>query len=339
MNFSNRKKHRGRTFFLILFLALIFLWLFSLSLDFSQNQAPIYGVTFSKKYALDLELDWQKTYQAILDDLGVRQLRLIAYWNEIEKNQDNLDFADLDWQIDEAQKRGAEIALVVGRRAPRWPECHDPTWLKNLAPLAIQQQQVEFVKQTIKRYQNNTAITDWQVENEPLFAWFGKCPKPSKKFLLEEILAVRGLDNRPIIITDSGELNHWQSAASFGDILGTTMYRIVWNKQTGFFDYWFLPPAFYKFKADVTKFFHDNIKEIIVTELQMEPWTMDKRMVELSFTDQEKSFDLNRFQKNIEYVQKTGFSKVYLWGVEYWYYLKEKGRPDIWQEAKKLWED
>ena len=59
------------------------------------------------------------------------------------------------------------------------------------------------------------------------------------------------------------DLDFAKKLASFGDILGTTMYRIVWNKQTGFFDYWFLPPAFYKFKADVTKFFHDNIKEII----------------------------------------------------------------------------
>src|SRR3989338_8536490 len=337
MKWSNHKKHRGRNFFFLVFLILLILWFFSLNWDFSGGQRPIFGVTFSQKYALDLELDWQKTYLAILDELKVTHLRLIAYWDEIEKNQDNFDFTDLDWQIKQANKRGAKIVLVVGRRAPRWPECHDPVWLKNLAPLAIQQQQIEFIKAVIKRYQDNQMISAWQIENEPLFAWFGQCPKPSKQFLIQEISTVRSLDSRPTIITDSGELNHWQSAASVTDILGTTMYRIVWNKKTGFFDYWFLPPAFYHYKAEITKFFHRNLEKVIVTELQMEPWTMDRRMVELSLTDQEKSFNLARFKDNITYVKKTGFPEVYLWGVEYWYWLKEKGQPAIWQEVKKLW--
>lgn len=312
-------------------------YFFSFTLDFSQGKKPVYGVTFSKKYALDLELDWQKTYLAILSDLKVSSIRLIAYWDEIEKQQDTFDFADLDWQVGQAANRGVSITLVVGRRAPRWPECHDPTWLEKLAPLAVQQQQLEYLKEVVERYKGNSAIKAWQVENEPLFAWFGRCPRPSKKFLKQEIEVVKSIDSRPVIITDSGELNHWQQAASVADILGTTMYRIVWNKKTGFWDYFFIPPAFYHYKASLTKFFHPNLEKVIVTELQMEPWTMDRRMIELSLEEQELSFDLKRFKDNITYVEKTGFPEVYLWGVEYWYWLKQQDYPEIWQEAKELW--
>ncbi len=323
---------------LVVILAIIGSWLFLFSLNFNNGQEPNYGVTFSKKYALDLELDWQKTYLAILDDLKVKNIRLIAYWDEIESEEDNFNFSDLDWQINEASNRGINIILAVGRRLPRWPECHDPVWLEKLAPLAVKQHQLEFIQGVVNRYKGNLAIKAWQVENEPLFAWFGKCPRPSKEFLGEEVDLVKSLDSQPIIITDSGELNHWQGAASLADILGSTMYRVVWNKYLGFWDYFFVPPAAYRFKADVTKFFHQNLKDVIVTELQMEPWTMDQRMVELSLADQQKSFTLQRFKDNIEYVKKAGFNEVYLWGVEYWYWLKESGQPEIWQEAKRLWQ-
>jgi len=244
----------------------------------------------------------------------------------------------LDWQISQAAERGTNIILVVGRRAPRWPECHDPIWLSNLAPLAAQEHQLEFIKEVINKYKDNPAIKAWQVENEPLFGLFGDCPKPSKEFLTQEINLVKSLDSRQVIITDSGELNSWQGAGSVADILGTTMYRIVWNKYFGFWDYFFVPAAIYHYKAEMTEMFHQNLKGVIVTELQMEPWTMDKRMVELSLADQERSFDLQRFKNNISYVKKTGFPEVYLWGVEYWYWLKEQGHSAIWQEAKMLWQ-
>ena len=75
----------------------------------------------------------------------------------------------------------------------------------------------------------------------------------------------------------------------------------------------------------------------IISELQMEPWTMDKHMLELTLEEQKKSFDLKRFKNNIRYAQKTGLPQVYLWGAEYWYWLKLAGQPEIWQTAQKLW--
>jgi len=312
-------------------------WLFLFILNFNSGKT-VYGVTFSKEYAGQLGLDWQKTYSAILDDLKVSNLRLVAYWDEIEAKQDIFDFTDLDWQLQQARDRNIEVILVVGRRTPRWPECHDPAWLSPLAPLAIKQQQLEFIKTVVNRYKDNPAIYAWQVENEPFLTVFGECPLPDKQFLIQEVSLVKSLDQKPIIITDSGELGWWQSAASLGDILGSTMYRIVWNENLGFWDYFFIPPAFYHYKAELTKFFHPNLKKVIITELQMEPWTFNRQMTDLTWTEQEQSFSLKRFQDNIIYVKKTGFPEVYLWGAEYWYWLINQGHPEIWQQAKMLWQ-
>ncbi|MDD2807744.1 MAG: beta-galactosidase [Patescibacteria group bacterium] len=323
--------------FLAVVLILIGIW----SSLFSLNYAPThteYGVTFSDKYAKDLGLDWQSAYLAMLDELKVNNVRLIAYWDDIEATQDNFDFTNLDWQVSEASKRNVNIILAVGRRAPRWPECHDPAWLSNLAVTAIEQQQLDFIQRVINRYKDNPLIKNWQVENEPLFGWFGNCPKPSKIFLTQEVDSVRLNDSRQIILTDSGELNTWQGAASRSDILGITMYRIVWNNYLGFWDYWFVPPAIYHFKAEITKWFHPNLQKIIVTELQMEPWTLNKRMVDLTYDEQLQSFSLRRFNDNISYVKKAGFSDVYFWGVEYWYWLSQQGHPELWQQAKTLWQ-
>ena len=35
--------------------------------------------------------------------------------------------------------------------------------------------------------------------------------------------------------------------------------------------------------------------------------------------------------------RRVGFSEAYLWGVEWWYWLKEtKGEPAVWDTAREL---
>ncbi len=316
-------------------ISVVVYWLFTK--DFTTDNKPNYGVTFSKKYAVDLGLNWKDAYLAIINDLKVDNIRLISYWDESEIAQDLFYFDDLDWQLDQLKDKDINVILVVGRRAPRWPECHDPLWIADLSLESVQNHQLKFVQKVIERYRDNQIIKAWQVENEPLFGWFGECPKPDKNFLIKEIELVRSLDNSPIIITDSGELSHWQSAASVADVLGITMYRIVWNKTFGFWDYFFVPASAYRFKANLTKFLNKNLQDIIITELQMEPWTMDRRMSELTIEEQQRSFTLKKFKENVKYARKAGFDQVYFWGVEYWYWLDQKGYPEIWQQAKILW--
>ncbi len=84
---------------------------------------PNYGVSFSVKYAKELGVDWKANFTALLDDMQIKNYRLMSYWDDTEPQQGTFEFSDLDWQMNEAAKRGAKVSLAVGMRQPRWPEC------------------------------------------------------------------------------------------------------------------------------------------------------------------------------------------------------------------------
>jgi hypothetical protein len=295
-----------------------------------------WGVVFSQKHSELLGLDWKENYLAILDDLGARDLKLIAYWDSIEKEPGVYDFSDLDWQIQEAQKRGAKILFVLGRRVPRWPECHIPKWAYQSEELQ-KQKLLEYIKEIVNRYKNSDAIWAWQVENEPFFP-FGKCPLPEENLLKKEIELVRSLDNknRPIVITESGEFPLWFKAAKFGDIVGHTLYKKVWVHQLKMYLTYPFPPIFYSRKVWlINKLFH---KKVICVELQTEPWG-PVLLYDLPLEEQEKTMNLKQFKKIIEFAKKTNEDTFYLWGAEWWYWMKEKHhQPQIWEEARKLFQ-
>src|SRR3989344_9696516 len=73
-----------------------------------------FGVTFSPRYAEYLNLDWQKTYLKILDQLKVKNLRLPSYWDSLEPEEGQYDFSQTDFMLSGAKKAGARVILVVG---------------------------------------------------------------------------------------------------------------------------------------------------------------------------------------------------------------------------------
>jgi beta-galactosidase GanA len=148
-------------------------------------QETLFGITFSKQQAENFGLDWRKSYTDILDDLDVKYIRLSAYWTEIEAKRGEFNFEILDWQIEEAKKRDAKILLAIGRKLPRWPECHIPSWAIDLSREAQNQAVQEMLEEVIAHYKNEPAIWAWQVENEPFFP-FGECPWVDKNFLKKE---------------------------------------------------------------------------------------------------------------------------------------------------------
>ncbi|OQX00643.1 hypothetical protein BWK69_01015, partial [Candidatus Parcubacteria bacterium A4] len=188
-----------------------------------------WGVNFSQIQSQALGLDWKENYLALLEEMNVKNFKLSAYWGLIEPEKDNYNFDDLDWQLEQAKKNNAKVILVVGMKAPRWPECHLPQWAKGLSKKEQQESILSMLKEVVSRYRNSNTITVWQVENEPLFP-FGECPWIDKGFLKKEIDLVKEIDytEKPVMITDSGEGSFWFAAAQLGNIVGTTMYRKVW---------------------------------------------------------------------------------------------------------------
>lgn len=299
-------------------------------------QKTTFGITFSKMQAESLGLDWPEAYLAVLDDLKVKHLRLPVYWNEIEPEKNQYFFTDLDWQISQAKKRDVEIILVIGRKQPRWPECFIPDWAKAKDMQEQHRDILEMLKTVVQRYQDEENIWAWQIENEPLFRG-GDCPECNKKFLDQEIALVRYLDPRPIIITDSGEFSFWIEGPQRANVFGTSLYKIVRNKVLGYISYEFIPVSFYQKKATLIKKIFPHLEEIIIIELQAEPWVEKLPITRYHLAKQFQTMDFNRFRNTIEYAKAVGYPKTYLWGVEWWYYLKvNENHPEFWQEAKHL---
>jgi len=289
-----------------------------------------YGVTFSPRYATYLQLDWKQAYQAVLTDLKVKHLRLMAYWGEIEPLEGQYDFTNLDYQMNEATKNGADVILAVGRKVPRWPECFDPTWL-TIDEEKNNQALLKAIEATVTRYKDSKALAMWQVENEPFFK-FGECPSISRETVEAEIKLVKALDpSHPVVTTDSGEWGYFDKLKGLSDKLGISLYRQVNHVILGGLDYAF--PAFlYHLKIDLLGW---SSEKTIVTEMQSEPW-LRTGLMDASVNEQLKVFNIRNFNDNLTYLKTAGFKEVYFWGVEWWLYLKQDGHPEIWEAAKNL---
>lgn len=328
-----KKFLKNMLFFILIFL--LFLTFYFFVGKAPQVEKINWGVNFSQKHAQNLELDWKETYLALLDELKFKKIKLAFHWDLIEPESGEYNFNDLDWQIDTAKEKGAEILLIIGMKTSRWPECHIPKWAKKFKKEEQQKAILKIIEEIVLRYNQEPTIFAWQVENEPFFP-FGECPWIDKKFLKEEVKLVKSLDGlkRPILISDSGEWSFWIEAARLGDIVGTTLYKKVWFHQLGRYVNYHFPAVFYWRKAKIIKTLFN--KEVIDVELQAEPWC-PTLLYYCPLKEQEKTMNLEQFRKNVEFAKKTGFETIYLWGGEWWYWLKEKqNQSEIWQEAKKL---
>ncbi|MEK7509669.1 MAG: beta-galactosidase [Patescibacteria group bacterium] len=309
------------------------LWLVSLR---PAPEAITYGVSFTKLQADELGLDWKKVYLAMLDDLGVRHVRLAAHWPMVEPERDVYDFSALDFQIREASERDAEIILAVGRRLPRWPECHTPRWVGYMSWEEQKMELRQYLAAVIERYKDEKVLTYWQVENEPYLEVFARqfCGELDEDFLKEEIALVRSLDpTRPVLVTDSGNLGTWYGAYTAGDAFGTSVYVHFWTPELGQFKT-ILPPAFYRIKTNLAQLLF-GAKPVFLIELSGEPWLIEP-IVETPVEAQLWRMDIEKFNDILAYAEKTRLDTQYLWGPEWWYYMKEQGHPEFWDRAKEL---
>jgi hypothetical protein len=301
----------------------------------SVPESVTYGVTFSTPYAEEIGLNWREAYRATLDDLGVRHLRIPVYWDRVEKVKDSYDWSEIDFQIDEAERRGADVILAIGRRVPRWPECHVPGWAQERS---WEEQKVEvrgMVRATVERYKGEKTISMWQVENEPYLRYFadGSCGEFDEEFLHEEIALVHSLDNRPIMQTDGGNFGTWIGAYRAGDVFGTSMYLYFWRPDVGAFRT-ILPPAYYHGKSNLMRLLFAD-KSIILSELSLEPW-LAAHINDVSIDEQISRMNIEKMEEIIDYARESPFGVQYLWGVEWWYWMKLKGHPEFWEFGKKV---
>lgn len=342
MFFLNKHKkfnYKRQWPWLIIVIALITIYFFKIANNYPlkidlKHKNNFFGVTFSTKFSKELGLDWKEVYAAILNDLEVKEIRLPVYWDEIEKEQGVFDFTDYDYIIAEGAKKDVKFIVNIGWRLPRWPECHAPKWASTKSLAATQAGTLNMLAKVIDHYKDNDAIIIWQLENEPFFDAFGVCPPSDEEFFKQELALVKSYDNRPVMISATGELSWWNKEAKYADIFGSTVYRVVWGKNTGYIRY-AIPAWFYRFKA-----YLNNIKpeNRYIVELQAEPWVPNGNMIYLAEEESIKSFSLKQFKANLQYAINIDFNKSYLWGVEWWYYQYKHGDKTYWDLAKTIFD-
>ncbi len=297
-----------------------------------------YGATFSKLRAEELNLPWQETYDALLDELGVRKLRLVAHWDMVEPAEGVFTFDELDYQMRRAEEVGAEVILAIGRRLPSWPECHEPEWAADDTRVR-QEQQLAYMRAVVERYQDSPALKWWQVENEPFIIGYAReqCGELDVPFLDEEIALVRQLDPaHPMLLTASGELGLFNNTWNRADVFGTTLYRSVWNLDLNSYITYPLPPSLYRAKLAFVELLSGERKPAIIAELALESWTPQATR-DTPLSEQLSRMNLQIFDETIQYAAETGFPEQYVWGAEWWYYLKKThDYPELWERGKEL---
>lgn len=317
---------------ILIFLVACYSLLWYLSMKKYQVE---YGISFNQDHATSLGLEWPEVYQDMLFTIKPKYIRIAAMWSDIqEKSKNEYDFSNIDWMMDKAEEAGAKVVLVVGQKAPRWPECHVPEWIKNYGKEDFEKDLFEYVTKTVSRYKDHPALEIWQVENEPFIRFeFGDCEFYREDLVEPEINLVKSLDkNHPIILTDSGELSTWKKAIKMGDYFGTTLYRVVRTPKGRVFTYDWLPAGFYKLKA---KIWGQDLRTMFVSELQAEPWFTDAGAKDTPIEIQEETMSIERLHKHFDYVERIGVPRAYLWGVEWWYYMKEKNGDSRYVDAVK----
>lgn len=301
------------------------------------NEPLTLGTTFVPDYARSFGLDPNETLRAMFEDLGMKQVRLVSYWKNIEVTPGKYDFSELDSEFALANQYNAQVSLAIGLRQPRWPECHEPKWVDVSGPENQWKPQLfKFISAVVDRYKDNPALDSYQLENEFFMSVFGECKNFDRSRLVDELDLVKRHDSgHKVIIARS---NNWVGlpiGQPRPDQFGISVYKRVWDATFThrYFEYP-LPAWFYAALAGGGQILTG--KDMIIHELQAEPWTPNGlEITQTPLSEQFKSMNAKRMKDRIDYGEATGMRTIDLWGGEWWYWLKvKKGDPSVWNVVK-----
>ncbi len=294
-------------------------------------ESLIFGASFSIKYAREMGIDPKNCLTSALEDLGIKRLRLMSYWDEHEKVQGQYDFTDLDWQIDLAEKHGAVVSLCLGLRQPRWPESHWPDWALGKPDQLWQPALMNYIEAVVNRYKDKKCIISYQLENEALLKSFGLNHNFDRDRLKREFALVKRLDPNKLLIMTTSDSGGIPILGPKPDMYASTIYRYFFRR--GKYRHSVRPAWTYYLRAQFM--FLTKFRKTFIHELQTEPWG-PVGTSEMPVAEHYKSMNLNRIKANISYARATRLTPIDLWGLEWWYFLlvKHKDR-EIWDYFKK----
>lgn len=302
-----------------------------------QNQPQVIGASFIPAYASSLGVNPQATLDGMLNDLQIKHLRLVSYWDQMEPTPGQYNFSQLDWQFDKAEKAGAKVSLSLGLRQPRWPECHAPAWVDTTQPSKQWQPQLEqFIAAVVNRYKDSPALESYQIENEFFLKGFGICTNFERSRLVSEFNLVKRLDpQHTAIINRSNNALGTPVDQPTADLYGVSIYRRVWDATlTKRYLEYPEPAWFYAFMGGVHKITQG--RELMIHEMQAEAWSPKGTLTSISLDEQNKSLNAERLAGRFSFARDTGLRTIDMWGAEYWYYRQQVLHDSsLWNVARR----
>ena len=283
-----------------------------------------FGITFSHTHLNLLKIPVNDALDLALE-MGFSHLRLGSYWREVEKSKGVYDFSVLENLLNRCKKTKQKVIMNVGVKSPRWPEFYWPGYLKekDFNNSEAKKRVLLFIEKSVKALKKYSCITHWQVENEPLDPSGPENIAVPIDFLIQEVELVRKFDNRPNIMTlwadDLESRQLFPEVLPISDVIGLDIYYKRFMKSDKGKSFYEGPRTNDNYLREIIK---TSPKEVIITELQAEPWEKDEKGY-LSKNPESMSPEL--LENNLKKALSLGVKEVLLWGFEYWYYLKRQG--------------
>ena len=278
-------------------------------------------------------VDPKDCLHAALDDLGVKRLRLMSYWDIHEPSLGVYDFTELDWQINMAELYDTQVSLCLGLRQPRWPESHWPLWTKMLPEAEWHTALENYISAVVNRYKDRKCLMSYQLENEALLKAFGLDGNYDRNRLKREFALVKKIDPSRMVIMSTSDSGGFPFFGPKPDMYAYTIYRYFFRR--GKYRHSVRPAWTYHVRAIVIYLFKH--RKSFIHELQAEPWGPEGTS-KLSVEEQLKSMNRERVKEALVYARRTKLLPADLWGLEWWYWLKAtQNMPDIWNDMREVY--
>lgn len=345
----------GRFALVLLVLGALYLLIQYQWYDTASESSPGIGVNFSCKRAEYLGQDCHAALAEVLDDLGARSFRLSIYWSDVEQAPGQYDWSSIDWQLDMLRQRGARAVVTVGMKAQRYPEFWLPTWLRLAANIPengfpednplIPEYLFPYLDAATRHLRDNPAVDSIQVENEPFVHFQGHANgwHIRRAFLAREIATVRAADGgiHRISISHASWLRRddtWKWILDNADVVSQSVYT---KRQRGPWSWLYIfPYRLGPFTPNLPGQAREAArrgKELWIAELQAEPYEQPTVDVRRGRGQAAASFSPRWLEDNLRLARRSGATRVYLWGVEWWMYLRdEQGDSSLWDAGRRL---
>jgi hypothetical protein len=185
----------------------------------------------------------------------------------------------------------------------------------------------------------SAAVEAWQADNEP----FLPTPRAHSWRLSEEWVTavvdrIRALDakGRPVVVAHSSANSRdddWRLALAHGDVLGQSVYPVRSMRPLGLFIPYpsLLAGPFAPNLPAQAKLARGQGKGFWLTEMQAEPW--DRTPTAELGNRKPRTMSPGQLEKNIRIARRSGATRVYLWGAEWWHALAVRYGNSTYEEV------